>query len=424
METLGKNDVAIIAGRGITIRNSDVDYRFRQPSDLLYLTGVEEPDTWAVLAPGRDKPYTLFVRARDPERETWTGRRAGLEGAVEKHGADQAFAIEQLSRELPKLLDGADTVHYVPGLERSVDEVVNGAIAELRSAERRGMRAPRSISDLRTTLHEQRLLKDDAALATMARAVEITAEAHTQAMRAARDGVMEYEVEALIDYTFRRHGGHAGYGTICGGGDNATILHYVDNSMPLRQGELLLVDAGCEIDGFTADVTRTYPVGARFSPAQRRVYELVLSVEKACIDTVRPGATIDGIHALAVELLTAGLVELGLLHGDPKLLVESGAYRRFYMHRTSHWLGLDVHDVGAYSVAGKPRLLQAGMILTVEPGLYIPASATDVPAEYRGIGVRIEDDILVTAVAHGSGRTNLTASIPKEVDEVESLTAA
>ena len=420
MEALGKNDVAVIAGRGITIRNSDVDYRFRQPSDVLYLTGVEEPDTWAVLAPGRDKPFTLFVRPRDPERETWTGRRVGLEGAVDKHGADQAFAVEQLATELPKLLDGADTVHYVPGLDRSVDEVVNGALSTLRTAERRGMRVPRCISDLRTTLHEQRLVKDDAALATMARAVEITAEAHTAAMRAARGGVMEYEIEALVDYTFRRHGGHAGYGTICGGGDNATILHYVDNAMPLVQGELLLVDAGCEVDGFTADVTRTYPVGARFSPAQRRMYEVVLSVEKACIDAVRPGATIEGIHALAVELLTKGLVELGLLHGDPAALVESGAYRRFYMHRTSHWLGLDVHDVGSYSIGGKARPLAAGMILTVEPGLYVSAACADVPQEYRGIGIRIEDDILVTA----TGRINLTAAIPKEADEVESLTAA
>ena len=417
MESIGPRTVAVIAGRGTTHRNSDVEHRFRQPSDLLYLSGFGEPDTWAVLAPGRAKPCTLFVRPRDPERETWTGRRAGLEGAVARFGADQAFPIDKLKEELPKLLDGADEILYVPGEDRLVDEIVNGAIASLRSGERRGMRAPTRIADLRRSLHEQRLVKDEAALATLDRAAAVTAEAHTAAMRAARDGVMEYEIEALVDYTFRRRGGLPGYGTICGGGDNATILHYVDNDRPLKQGELLLIDAGCELDGFTADVTRTFPIGARFSPAQRRLYELVLSTEKACIEAVRPGATVDAIHALAIERLTAGMVELGLLHGDPKALIESGAYKRFYMHRTSHWLGLDVHDVGAYAEGGTPRPLVPGMVLTVEPGLYVPSDASEVAAEYRGIGIRIEDDILVTSEGHRI----LTAAIPKEVADIEAL---
>jgi Xaa-Pro aminopeptidase len=241
-------------------------------------------------------------------------------------------------------------------------------------------------------------------------------------MRAARDGVMEYEIEALIDYTFRRRGGLPGYGTICGGGENATILHYVDNDRPLQKGELLLVDAGCEIDGFTADVTRTYPIGARFSPGQRKLYELVLNTEKACIAAVRPGANIDGIHAIAVAQLTEGMVRLGLLSGEPETLIESGAYKRFYMHRTSHWLGLDVHDVGAYAQGGQPRPLEEGMLLTVEPGIYVPADATDVPAELRGIGIRVEDDVVVESP--GVGHRVLTAAIPKEVDELEALTAA
>ena len=420
MDRIGPRSVAIIAGRGTTIRNSDVEHRFRQPSDLLYLTGCPEPETWAVLAPGRDKPYSLFVRPRDPERETWTGRRAGLEGAVGKHGADQAFAVDKLKEELPKLLDGADEILYVPGESREVDELVNGALAALRSGERRGMRAPQRIGDLRRSLHEQRLHKDAHALATLERAAAVTAEAHTAAMRAARDGVMEYEIEALVDYTFRRRGGVPGYGTIVGGGDNATILHYVDNDMPLKRGELLLIDAGCELDGFTADVTRTFPVGARFSAAQRALYEVVLETEKACIAATKPGVTIDGIHALAVEHLTVGLVRLGILTGDPKALVESGAYKRFYMHRTSHWLGLDVHDVGAYAEEGKPRPLAPGMVLTVEPGLYIPLAATDVAAEYRGIGIRVEDDVLVTE----GGYRVLTAAIPKEVADIEALTSA
>jgi Xaa-Pro aminopeptidase len=237
-------------------------------------------------------------------------------------------------------------------------------------------------------------------------------------MRAARDGVKEYEVEALIDYTFRKNGGHPGYGTIVGGGVNATILHYVDNDQPLGKGELLLVDAGCEVDGFTADVTRTYPIGARFSPAQKRCYELVLAVEKACVAAVKPGNTIDAIHEQAVELLTRGMVDLGLLSGDVGALIEKAAYKRFYMHRTSHWLGMDVHDVGIYAPEGKSRPLAPGMVLTVEPGLYVAEDAADVAAEYRGIGIRVEDDVLVT----GDGHENLTVSIPKEVSELEALT--
>jgi Xaa-Pro aminopeptidase len=420
MERIGPRAVAVVGGKKLTHRNSDVEHRFRQSSDLLYLTGFPEPEAIAVLAPGRAERFVLFVRPRDPERETWTGRRAGTEGAMARHGADAAFSVDALTRELPRLLDGADEVLYVPGEDRALDDVILHAITELRGGERRGMRAPTRIGDLRTTLHELRLLKDETALATLRRAAAVTNEAHRAAMQAARDGVREYEIEALIDYTFRRHGGFSGYGTIVGGGANATILHYVDNTDALRAGELLLVDAGCELDGFTADVTRTYPIGKRFSPAQRRAYQMVLEVEKRCIEAVRPGASIDGIHQLAVEQLTRGMVELGLLNGAPEALIESGAFRRFYMHRTSHWLGLDVHDVGAYAVDGQSRPLQPNMVLTIEPGLYVPADAEDVPAELRGIGIRIEDDVLVTA----DGHEVLTRAIPKEPEDLEALTAA
>jgi len=420
MEKIGPRAVAIIGGKKLSVRNSDVEHRFRQTSDLWYLTGFTEPEALAVIAPGRPEKYTLFVRARDPERETWTGRRAGLEGAKAKFGADQAFAISDVAHELPKLLDGVEEILYVPGEDGELDELVLSTLAHLRQAERRGMRAPRRISDLRWTLHELRLLKDADALAKMRRAVEVTRAAHTAAMRAARDGVREYEIEALIDYTFRKNNGHPGYGTIVGGGVNATILHYVDNDQPLKKGELLLIDAGCEIDGFTADVTRTYPIGARFTPAQKRCYELVLAVEKACVAAVKPGNTIDAIHDQAVELLTRGLIDLGLLSGDVHENIENAAYKRFYMHRTSHWLGMDVHDVGIYAPDGKSRPLQPGMVLTVEPGLYIAEDATDVAAEYRGIGIRVEDDILVTAEGH----ENLTISIPKEVGDLEALTTA
>ncbi|HWE29227.1 MAG TPA: aminopeptidase P N-terminal domain-containing protein [Polyangia bacterium] len=419
MDKIGPRAVAIVGGKKLTARNSDVEHRFRQSSDLWYLTGFTEPDALCVIAPGRAEKFTLFVRPRDPERETWTGRRAGIEGAKAKFGADQSFPIEAAASELPKLLDGVDEILYVPGDDADLDHLVLQTVAHLRQAERRGMRAPRTISDLRWTLHELRLIKDADALAKMRRAVEVTREAHTAAMRAARDGVKEYEVEALIDYTFRKNGGHAGYGTIVGGGVNATILHYVDNELPLKGGELLLIDAGCEIDGFTADVTRTYPIGARFSPAQRRCYELVLAVEKACVGAVKPGHSIDAIHEQAVELLTRGMMDLGLLRGELRELIDKAAYKRFYMHRTSHWLGMDVHDVGIYAPDGKSRPLQAGMVLTVEPGLYIAEDASDVAAEYRGIGIRIEDDILVTP----DGHENLTISIPKEIPDLEKLTA-
>lgn len=420
MDRIGPRAVAVVGGKRITHRNSDVEHRFRQSSDVLYLTGFAEPETLVVLTPGREKKYTLFVRPRDPERETWTGRRAGVEGAVQKYGAEQAFPVSAIAGELPKLVDGADEIFYVPGEEHEIDELILRTLADLRAGERRGMRAPSRITDLRTTLHELRLIKDEDALGKMKRAAAVTAEAHVAAMKAARDGVNECEIEAVIDYTFRKHGGFTGYGTICGGGANATILHYVDNAEPLRKGDLLLVDAGCEIDGFTADVTRTYPIGARFSPAQKRCYELVLDVEKRCVEAVKPGATVDGIHQLAVDLLTQGMVDLGLLKGTMRENVESGAYKRFYMHRTSHWLGLDVHDVGAYTLEGNPRPLAAGMVLTVEPGLYIAPDAADVPAELRGIGIRIEDDVLVTA----SGHEVLTTAVPKEVADLEKLALA
>jgi Xaa-Pro aminopeptidase len=419
MERIGPRAVAVVGGKRPTLRNGDVENRFRASSDLWFLTGFTEPETLAVIAPGREKKLTLFVRPRDPERETWTGRRHGLEGALQRFGADQAFPVDDVARELPKLLDGAEEIQYLPGEDRAVDELILNALVELRAAERRGMRAPGRIVDLRKTLHEIRLIKDEDALEKMRRAAHITNEAHTAAMKAAKGGVGETEIEALIDYTFRKHGGLPGYGTIVGGGNNATILHYVDNCEPLQKGQLLLVDAGCEIDGFTADVTRTYPIGTRFSPAQRRAYQLVLDAEKRCIEAVKPGATIDGIHALAVEILTAGMVELGLLSGDPKQLIESLAYRKYYMHRTSHWLGMDVHDVGAYAIDGQSRPLQPGMVLTVEPGLYVPLEDTSAPEELRGIGIRIEDDVLVTE----SGHEVLTRDIPKEVDDIEALTA-
>src|SRR4051812_23569520 len=396
-ELLGPRAALVLASPAEQLRNGDVHYKFRQDSDILYLTGFEEPGAVVVFRPDHPRtPFVMFVRPRNPSEETWTGRRAGVEGAVARFGADAAFPAGELEARVLELLGGVDDVHFCFGRDEEWDARVLRLLGKMRGAERRGARAPVRLVDARLTLHEMRLIKSHDEIATLRRAADITAEAHTGAMRAARGGVGEHEIEALIDYTFRRRGGTgAGYPSIVGGGANAVILHYVENSASLADGQLLLVDAGCEVDGFTADVTRTFPIGRRFSPPQRRVYEAVLEVQQAAIEAVRPGATLDAIHTQVVEGLTARMVDLGLLQGDVATLVADQAFKAYYMHRTSHWLGLDVHDVGFYSVEGTARGLQPGMVLTIEPGLYIAPDATTAPADLRGIGVRIEDDILV-----------------------------
>jgi len=401
MRRIGPSGALLLASPPERLRNGDTHYKFRQESDILYLTGFAEPGAAVLLRPGHTTPFVLFVRPRNPAEETWTGRRAGVEGAVRDHGADAAFPIADLDDKLADIVAGA----------------VARLLGRLRAGERRGRRAPVRLADARLTLHEMRLVKTPDEIATLRRAAAITAEAHVAAIRAARIGAGEHEIEAVIDYTFRRRGGSGpGYPTIVGAGANATILHYVENCAALARGQLLLIDAGCEIDGYTADVTRTSPIAAPFSPPQRRLYEAVLDTQLAAIAAVKPGATLDGIHADVVTRLTAHMVALGLLTGEVPALVESGAYKRFYMHRTSHWLGMDVHDVGFYSVDGAARPLSPGMVVTIEPGLYVAEDA-DAPAEYRGLGVRIEDDILVTA----DGHDNLTAAVPKSVADLEAL---
>jgi Xaa-Pro aminopeptidase len=420
MELLGPRAALILASAPERLRNGDTDYKFRQDSDILYLTGFAEPGATVVLRPGHaETPFVLFVRPRDPAAETWTGRRAGVEGAVRDFGADASFPVGELDAKLPEILLGAEELHFPFGREPALDATVSRALGRLRALERRGRRAPVRLVDARLSVHELRLVKSPDEVEVQRRAAAITAEAHVAAMRAARPGVNEGELEALIDYTFRRRGGAGpGYPTIVGGGVNATILHYVENAAPLRAGQLLLVDAGCEVDGYTADVTRTFPAGGRFSDPQRRLYEAVLETQIAAIEAVKPGATIDAIHEQVVVSLTRHLVELGLLEGEVPALVESGAYKPFYMHRTSHWLGMDVHDVGFYSAEGVARPLVPGMVLTIEPGLYVTEDA-NVPPEYRGLGVRIEDDILVTQAGH----ENLTVATPKSVNDLEELTA-
>jgi Xaa-Pro aminopeptidase len=425
-ERLGSGAAAILVGAKEVRRNGTNTFRFRQSSDLLYLTGLHEPDAVVVFTPGKARRYTVFLRPRDPVREHWTGRRLGPEDAAEKLGADQAFGLNELETRLYDLCDGCSEVLWHLGEDVETDAMLMRVLRRLAGNERNGARPPYRTAALSTVMGELRLVKDDDALTRMRRAAAITAEAHVLAMRAARAGRREYELEALIDYAFRRNDGCAGYDTIVGCGNNATTLHYTGGRDELADGQLLLVDAGCEWDGYTADVTRTYPVAGKDKPAgfslpQRRLYDLVLAAQKAGIAAARPGATVEDIHDACVRVATAGLIELGLLSGDVTENIEKNHHRRFYVHRTSHFLGLDVHDVGFYFPGGEPRRLLPGMVLTIEPGLYIREGA-DVPEPARrfcGLGVRIEDDVLITeAEGGGPGHEVLTRDIPKEPDEL------
>jgi Xaa-Pro aminopeptidase len=421
MRRLGPDAVAVVSSLPEHLRNGDAHYRFRQHSDLFYLTGFAEPDTTLVLRPGAtdgDERVVMFVRPRDPEMETWDGRRAGLEGARTRYGADAAYPAAELDTRLGALIANHDELHYSLGLDDEMDLRMAGAIARLRKQERRGKRPPRAVVDPRAVLHEMRLRKSADELTALRKAAAITAEAHVAAMQLGRPGTFEYEVEAVIDYTFRKRGGTGpGYSTIVGAGENATILHYIDNGCAIAGGDLVLVDAGCEYGFYTADITRTWPASGTFSAPQRQVYDLVLDVQKQAVAMVKPGATLDEVHHHCVRRLTAGMIELGLLEGTVDDRVTDLSYKRFYMHGTSHWLGLDVHDVGAYTSRGTPRPLEPGMVVTVEPGLYIAADAAGAPDHLRGLGVRIEDDVLVTATGHD----NLTAACPKEVADLERL---
>jgi Xaa-Pro aminopeptidase len=410
-------DALLVFGNAHPLRNGDSEYRYRQSSDLWWLTGWEDPESVALLRPGADHPFVLFVQPKDRAREIWTGFRHGVEGARARFGADAAFRWDELGARLPELLAGWDTVHYAFGEDGARDATVFRALAGLgRVGARNGVPGPRAVVDARRLLGELRLVKDADELATLRRAAAITAEAHVAAMRLGRPGVHEYEVEAEIDGLFRRRGGNGpGYTTIVGGGKNACVLHYITNREVLRAGDLCLVDAGCEYDNYTADVTRTWPVSGRFSAPQRRIYEIVLAAELAAIDAARPGRPYRTMHDTAVRVLTEGMVEVGLLRGEVDELIAEEAFRRYYMHGTGHWLGIDVHDPGAYHVGGVSRPLAPGMVLTVEPGIYVPPDDERAPAEYRGIGVRIEDDVLVT---DGAPEV-LTAACPKSVADVE-----
>lgn len=417
-----RNAAGIFFTAAHKVRNFDAEYRFRPDSDFWWLTGFAEPDCALVILPAlaADKPgrTILYLRDKDREKEIWSGRRLGLAAAPAALGVDEARNIERLFEDLPQLLVNCERIVYRTGVEPERDRRMLEVLATLRARAKGMIVPPLELLDVNPFTHELRLFKTPEELEVMRKAATITREAHTRAMRECRPGVNEREIDALLDYTFRARGGSgAAYTNIVAGGSNACILHYVENDQPLKDGDLLLIDAGAEYQCYASDVTRTFPVNGSFSPEQRAVYEVVLAAQLAAIAAVRPGTSFVSVHECALRVLCEGFLRLGLLSGTLEEVLEKHSYRRFYMHRTSHWLGLDVHDCGAYVVDSRSRLLEPGMVLTVEPGCYIAADEESVEPRWRGIGVRIEDDVLVTE----KGGEVLTAGIPKTVSEIESL---
>ncbi|MBI3774668.1 MAG: Xaa-Pro aminopeptidase [Gammaproteobacteria bacterium] len=418
MQTMGRGTIAIIPTAPVRVRNRDSEYPYRPDSDFHYLTGFPEPEAVAVFIPGRKEgQYVLFCRERDQHAEIWHGRRAGLRGACETFSADHAYPITELDAVLPELLEHCGRVFYTLGHNAEFDQRVVGWVNRLRQKGRSGVHTPGEFVALDHVLHDMRLFKSKAEIRTMRRAANISALAHVQAMRACRPGLFEYQVEAELLHTFRQHGCVPAYNSIVGGGANSCILHYNENNMPLNDGELLLIDAAAEYEFYASDITRTFPVNGCFSPEQKAIYELVLAAQYAAIEKVKPGNLWSAPHEAAVKVLTYGLVKLGLLKGKPAQLIEDQSYRRFYMHRTGHWLGMDVHDVGEYKFGDHWRALESGMVLTVEPGLYISAGSKGIAKKWWNIGVRIEDDVLVTPTGHEV----LSAAAPKSVADIEAL---
>ncbi|HEY8570542.1 Xaa-Pro aminopeptidase [Microbulbifer sp.] len=421
IEGLPPNSLAIVPAAREQLRSRDTYFPFRQDSDFLYLTGFCEPESLLVLAPGRTAGEALlFCRERDAEKEMWDGPRLGPERAAERHGLCDAFPISDLDDILPGLLEGRDFIYYTMGRFPQLDRRLQGYLKAIEGAAGKHG-APDGAAEmvsLDPLLHDLRLFKSAAELRLMARAAEISAEGHRRAMQRCRPGMYEYQLEAELLHSFASAGAREpAYPCIVGGGRNALVMHYIANSAPLKNGDLVLIDAGCEYRGYASDITRTFPVNGRFSGPQKAVYEIVLASQQAAIDHIAPGNDWDQPHLASVEIIVRGLKDLGLLSGDVDGLIESGAYRRFYMHRVGHWLGMDVHDVGDYKVHGQWRQLETGMVMTVEPGIYIGADETTVPEKFRGIGIRIEDDVALLK----DGAQVLSAAAPKAVADIEYL---
>src|SRR5947199_1916952 len=427
MRRIDKNSVAIIPAAREAVRSHDTNYRYRQNSDFFYLTGFEEPDAIAVIAPSKEKKFTLFVRPRDLEQEIWNGYRAGVEGAVSNYSADEAFPINEFDEKLPEILDGPSVLYYAFGHSTpEMDQKIIRQLTLMRETNRKPLEPPQTIVDPSSIIHEMRVFKSSEEIEIMQRAADIAAEAHVEAMKAVRPRMKEYEVEALIESIFRRHGSAGpSYTSIIGSGANATVLHYISNQGTLRDGDLLLVDAGAEYQGYASDITRTFPINGKFTQAQRDIYDLVLNTQMSCIDMVRPGVRLEDLKTHSIEMLTEGMRNPGCLKGEPAKLIEEKKYMQFYMHNLGHFLGIDVHDAGRYYFKGESRPAEPGMVMTIEPGLYISPDTSnipeefnkDVPEKYLGIGDRIEDDVLVTE----NGARVLTHKVPKVAGVIEAL---
>lgn len=422
IEAIGSDAVAIIPAAHEATRSYDTEYKFRQDSDFHYLTGFPEPDAVAVIDPANKKaPYTLYVRPRDLEMETWFGRREGVEGAVKNYKASKAHPVEKFDADLARLLDGHDKLYYRFGVDHKLDQKILAYLSGQRVRRLKTAYPPHTIIDPTILIHEMRLHKSEDEVEMMQKAATISAEAHILAMKKMKPGMNEFQVESLIEAYMRDNGASGvAYNSIIGGGDNATILHYVENNRELKDGDLILIDAGAEYKGYAADITRTFPVNGRFTKPQREVYDVVLEVQEQCVEFTKTGNTVLSRQELSIELLTEGMKKLGLLKGKTKDLIKKKEYMKYYMHGVGHYLGLDVHDAGRYftdQTAKNSRPFAPGMVLTVEPGLYIPPDDKSAPAKYRGIGIRIEDDVLVTE----DGNRNLTALVPKDAEAIEEL---
>ena len=421
MAMMEPNSIAIVPAAPERIRSRDTEHHYRQDSDLFYLSGFAEPKAVLVLIPGREHgEYVLFVRERNRERETWDGYRAGPEGAISEYDADDSFPIDDIDDILPGLIEGRERVYYAMGKDSEFDKQVMDWVNTIRAKVRSGATPPGEFLDLSHFLNELRLFKSAAELRVMKEAGEISARAHVRAMKYCKAGVMEYQLEAEIMHEFQMSGARfAAYNTIVGGGKNGCILHYIENSAALKNGDLVLIDAGCELESYAADITRTFPVNGKFSPEQKALYEICLQAQLDAIAVAKPGNHWNDPHEMTVKVITEGLVKIGLLEGDVQELIKAEAYKEFYMHRAGHWLGMDVHDVGDYKVGGEWRVLEPGMVMTVEPGIYIAPDNERVAKKWRGIGIRIEDDVVITK----DGNEVLTKNVPKTVKEIEALMA-
>jgi Xaa-Pro aminopeptidase len=421
MRRAGADSIIILQAAPARLRNNDAHYAYRQDSDFLYLTGFPEHDALLVMIPEENGGQSmLFCRERDPTREMWDGKMVGLDGAVNDYGMDQAWDISEMEKRLKDMLPDRERIYHDLGRDPLFDQRLIGWLNELRGVARKTFHAPEEIHALHDMLHDMRVYKSREELSVMRKSAKVAIEAHETAMRSCVPGMNEADIHAGLMHTFIRNHCEASYLPIVAGGANACVLHYISNDEELRDGDLLLIDAGAELDGYASDITRTFPVNGRFTAEQRALYDVVLEAQRQAIEAARPGNQWQDVHDAAVRVATAGMVDLGILEGTVDELIESEAFKRFYVHNTGHWLGLDVHDVGEYTIDGHSRELEPGMVLTVEPGIYIPADTEDVEAHWRGMGIRIEDNVAVTR----DDPRILTDGLARDADEIEALMAA